>query len=294
MKFPDNFLGLEEKDAKSYDDSRIVIVKAPFEGTVSYEKGAEKAPEALIEASKQLELYDEELDVETYKEGIWTDDEAVCGADAKSTVDSLYAKVKKHAKADKFVVILGGEHSISTGSVRAFKEMHPKLSVLQFDAHADLREEYTGTKFSHASVMSRIREICPAVQVGIRDFSSPEAEKIKKNNYPIFMAKDIHDNDRWFDKAIGKLSDDIFITFDVDVFDQSIMPATGTPVPGGLGWYPIVRFLKRVFERKNVVGFDIVELAPKEGFHGCDCLVAKLAYKMMGYKFFLKKKKQEK
>ena len=131
--------------------------------------------------------------------------------------------------------------------------------------------------------------MCPAVQVGIRDFSRPEAEKIKNFNYPVFMAKDIYNNEAWFDRAIDKLSDDVFITLDIDVFDQSIMPATGTPVTGGLDWYMVVKFLRRVFEKKNVVGFDLVELAPTKNMHGCDYLAAKLVYKMIGYKYFLKK-----
>ncbi|MCX6707423.1 MAG: agmatinase [Candidatus Woesearchaeota archaeon] len=290
MKFPDNFMGLEEEQAKSYKDSKAVIMQVPFEGTVSYEKGTSKAPKVIIETSKQLEIYDEELGRETILEvGIWTDDKEIKEKTADKNVEAVYAASKKHVSENKFLAILGGEHSITTGAIKAYKEKYSKLSVLQLDAHADLRDEYTGTIYSHAAVMSRIRELCPAVQVGIRDFSRPEAEKIKKFNYPIFMAKDIYDNDKWFDKAIGKLSDDVFITFDIDVFDQSIMPATGTPVTGGLDWYMVIKFLRRVFEKKNVVGFDLVELAPMKNMHGCDYLAAKLVYKMIGYKFFAKK-----
>jgi agmatinase len=290
MKFPDNFMGLEEEQAKSYKDSKAVILQVPFEGTVSYEKGTSKAPKVIIETSKQLEIYDEELGKETILEvGIWTDDNEIKAKSADKNVEAVYTASKKHISENKFLAILGGEHSITTGAVKAYKEKYPKLSVLQFDAHADLRDEYSGTIYSHAAVMSRIREICPAVQVGIRDFSLAESIKMKKFNYPIFMAKDIHDNDAWFDKAIDKLSDDVYITFDVDAFDQSIMPATGTPVTGGLDWYMVIRFLRRVFEKKNVIGFDVVELAPMQGFHGCDCMVAKLVYKMIGYKYFLKR-----
>lgn len=290
MKFPNNFMGLEEEQAKSYKDSKAVILQVPFEGTVSYEKGTSKAPKVIIETSKQLEIYDEELGKETILDiGIWTDDDEVKAKTADKNVETVYNAAKKHISERKFLAILGGEHSISTGAVKAFKERYPNLSVLQLDAHADLRDEYSGTIYSHASVMSRIREMCPAVQVGIRDFSKPEADKIKKFNYPVFMAKDIYNNEAWFDRAIGKLSDDVFITLDIDVFDQSIMPATGTPVTGGLDWYIIIKFLKRVFEKKNVVGFDLVELAPMKNMHGCDYLAAKLVYKMIGYKFFGKR-----
>lgn len=289
MKYPDNFLGLEEEQGKSYEECKAVILPVPYGGTVSYGKGTEKGPAAILDASKQVEFYDEDLKTEPYKIGIWTEDELNLGNDPENMVKAVYAAAKKHVGAGKFLVSLGGEHSIPTGIVKAYKEKYPKLSVLQFDAHADLREEYSGTKYSHAAVMSRIREMCPAVQVGIRAFSIEEAEKIKKSNYPVFLAKDIYDNEKWFDKAISKLSDDVYITFDIDVFDPSIMPATGTPEPGGLGWYPVLKFLKEIFRKKNVVGFDLVELAPIKERHDCDFLAARLVHKMIGYKFFLKK-----
>lgn len=275
--------------SKSYDDSKAVILPLPYEGTVSYGKGTSKAPSAILDASKQVELYDEELEIEPYKIGIWTEEALKLGKEPEKMVGEVYFSAKKHVSAGKFLVSLGGEHSIPTGIVKAYKERYPRLSVLQFDAHADLREEYHGTKFSHAAVMSRIRELCPAVQVGIRSLSKEEAEKAKKNNYPIFWAQDIHDNEKWFDKAISRLSDDVYITFDIDVFDPSIMPATGTTEPGGLGWYPVLKFLKEVFKKKNVVGFDLVELAPIKERHDCDFLAARLVHKVIGYKFFGKK-----
>jgi len=289
MNYPDNFLGLEEDNAKSYKESKAVILPVPFEGTVSYGTGTSKGPSAILEASKQVELYDEELKREIYPLGIWTEDEVPAEQSPEKMVDSVYNAAKKHVQAGKFLVMLGGEHSIPTGTVKAYKEKYPKLSVLQFDAHSDLREEHHGTKYSHASVMSRIREMCPAVQVGIRSLSTEEAAKIKKNNYPIFWAKDIHDNERWFKKALSRLSKDVYITFDIDVFDPSIMPATGTPEPGGLSWYLVLDFLKEVFKSRNVVGFDLVELAPIEGRHDCDFLAAKLVHKVIGYKFYTKK-----
>ncbi|PIN86638.1 agmatinase [Candidatus Woesearchaeota archaeon CG10_big_fil_rev_8_21_14_0_10_44_13] len=289
MRYPDNFLGMEEDWAKPYDKSKVVILPAPYEGTVSYGSGTAKGPSAILEASKQVELYDEELGREFYEIGIWTEDELKAEKTPEKMVDSVYDAAKKHVNAGKFLVMLGGEHSIPTGTVKAYKERYPKLSVLHFDAHADLREEYHDTKYSHAAVMSRVREICPAVQVGIRSLSKDEADKAKNNKYDIFWAKDIHDNEKWFDKAISKLSDDVYITFDIDVFDPSIMSSTGTPEPGGLSWYLVLDFLKEVFRKKNVVGFDLVELAPIEGRHDCDFLAARLVHKVIGYKFFGKK-----
>ena len=286
MKYPDNFLGLEEEQCRPYKESKAVILPIPYEGTVSYGTGTSKGPSAILDASKQVELYDEELGKEPYNEGIWTEDELKPAKDPAKMVEQVYNAAKRHVSAGKFLVSLGGEHSIPTGIVKAYKEKYPKLSVLQFDAHGDLREEYSGTKFSHAAVMSRIREMCPAVQVGIRAFSKEEAEKIRKNKYPVFLAKDIYNDEKWFDSAIKGLSNDVYITFDIDAFDPSIMPATGTPEPGGLQWYPVLKFLRKVFKEKNVVGFDLVELAPIEGRHDCDFLAARLVHKIIGYKFY--------
>ncbi|HLC99030.1 MAG TPA: agmatinase, partial [Candidatus Nanoarchaeia archaeon] len=282
MKYPDNFLGLEEEQCRPYKESKVVILPIPYEGTVSYGTGTSKGPSAILEASKQVELYDEEMGREPYNEGIWTEDGLKPAKDPAKMVEQVYNAAKKHVQAGKFLVSLGGEHSIPIGIVKAYKEKYPKLSVLQFDAHGDLREEYSGTKYSHAAIMSRVREMCPAVQVGIRAFSKEEAEKIKKNKYPIFLAKDIYNDEKWFDSAIKGLSNDVYITFDIDAFDPSIMPATGTPEPGGLQWYPVLKFLRKVFKEKNVVGFDLVELAPIKERHDCDFLAARLVHKIIG------------
>lgn len=287
MKYPDNFLGLEERDSKSYRESKAVVLPVPFEGTVSYGSGASKAPAAILEASKYIELFDEELGKEFHTIGVWTEEELRAEESPEKMLEIVYNAAKRHASEGKFLVMLGGEHSISFGAVRAFKEKCPTLSVLQLDAHADMREHYSGTRFSHAAVMSRISEICQAVQVGVRSLSLAEAEKAEKNNCNIFFAKDIHDNEKWIEKAISKLTNDVYITFDVDVFDSSLMPATGYPEPGGLNWYLVLKFLKEVFRRKNVVGFDLMELAPIERMHAPNFVAAKLAYKAIGYKFFL-------
>ncbi|MBU0536427.1 MAG: agmatinase [Nanoarchaeota archaeon] len=285
MKFPDNFLGLEHDMAKSYKDSKVVIISLPYEGTVSYGTGTSKGPEAILEASKQVEIYDEDVEDEPYKTGIWTAEPTELDADPSKMVEQVYAEAKKHVQAEKFLVSLGGEHSVPTGIVRAYKERYQNLSVLQFDAHSDLREDYQDTRFSHAAIMSRILEICPAVLIGIRSLSKGEAERIKKDNLNVYWAKDMQTSDAWMDEAISKLSDDVYITFDIDAFDPSIMPATGTPEPGGLQWYPVIRFLRKLFKEKNVVGFDLVELAPIKGRPDCDFLAARLVHKMIGYKF---------
>ncbi|MBR9700191.1 agmatinase family protein, partial [Candidatus Woesearchaeota archaeon] len=182
---------------------------------------------------------------------------------------------------------LGGEHSVSNGTIQAHAEKFDDLSVLQIDAHSDLRPEYLGSKFNHACVMSRAKEHCPIVQVGIRSMDVIEKEFMDKDK--VFFMKDIHDNTGWIDKAIGKLSKNVYITFDLDAFDSSLMPATGTPEPGGLFWRDIMPFLKKVFAEKNVVGFDVVELSPHKENHAPDFLAAKLVYKMLSYRFGGKK-----
>ena len=282
IKYPNNYGAIEEEEFYSYDKSRFVILPVAYEGTVSYGKGTSKGPSAVIKASQNMELYDEELDKENYKAGICTFKELKAADSPEKMVDEVEKASSEIIKDNKIPIMLGGEHSISTGLVRALKKKYSSLSVLQLDAHADLRQEYEGTPYSHASVMARVRELCPAVQVGIRSLSAEESEWIKKDNLPIFFAKDIHDNNDWIDKAVEKLSDNVFITIDLDVFDPSIMPATGTPEPGGLQWYQVIKFLKKVAEKKKVVGFDVVELAPTKD-HSCDFLAAKLVYKLIGY-----------
>jgi agmatinase len=278
-----NFSGLEG-EFSDYNKSKAVILPVPYEGTVTYGKGAAKGPSAIIEASKNMEKYDIELDKHTYKVGIHTLKPIEAShKDPQSIVNEVHKASKKIVADNKFVVMLGGEHSITTGLVKAYKEKFNDLSVLQIDAHSDLRDNYKGTKYNHGCVMSRVREICPITQVGIRSQEINE-EKIDKKR--IFFAKDIHNNDQWMDKAISQLSSNVYITIDLDGLDPSIMPSTGTPEPGGLLWYQTIRFLKKLAKQKNIVGFDVVELAPIKELHAPDFLAAKLIYKLIGYKFF--------
>lgn len=287
-KLPDNFCGLSEEFSR-YDNAKIVVVPVPFDGTRNWIVGKKwkamdtsKGPDAIIEASRNMELYDEETDTSVSEKGINTR-EPIVDTNPETLVDSIETATRNVLADNKFPVIIGGEHSVSFGAVKACKKAFPDLSVLQIDAHSDLRDEYEGTKYSHAAVMSRVREVCPAVQVGIRSMSDDEADLIKEKRYPIFFAKDIVDNDSWFDKAISQLGNHVYITIDLDGLDPSIMPATGTPEPGGMMWYQVLRFLKKVAEERTVVGFDVVELAPIKGVTAPDFLTARLIYKLLGY-----------
>jgi len=283
-QIPNNF-GALEPEFTDYQKSRIVILPVPYDGTRTWFVGKDwqkpdtsKGPKAIITASRNMELYDIETDSEAYKQGIHTLPELKIKPNPKETIDLIEKEAQKHT--NKFMVMLGGEHSITTGLVRAYKEKYPDLSVLQFDAHTDLRDEWEeGGKYSHASVMARIKEICPVVQVGIR---SAEQKPPSEN---IFYAKDMHNNDDWMDKAINLLSNNILITIDLDGFDPGIMPSVGTPVPGGLAYYQTLKFFKKLFKQKNIVAFDVVELAPNPNNVAPDFLAAKLVYKLLSYKF---------
>ncbi|MCH8004284.1 MAG: agmatinase [Nanoarchaeota archaeon] len=285
IKFPNNFLELED-NLSNYGTSKVVILPIPYEKTTTYVKGTAKGPQAIINASRNIELYDEELGKEISNVGICTLNPLIIDKNPEEMVNDVFENVKELLDDNKFPIIIGGEHSITPGCVKAFADSHDDFSILQLDAHADLREEYDGTKFSHACAMKRCLDICKnIVQVGIRSLSYEESIFVKKNKLKIFWAKDIFDNDEWEEKAISNLSKDVYITFDLDVLDLSIMPSTGTPEPGGLRYYQVLRFLKNVFEKRNVVGFDVVELCPNVNNVSPDFTAAKIIYKMIGYKF---------
>jgi agmatinase len=260
-----------------------VVLPVPYDETSTWGKGADNGPAAIIEASANMELYDIETDTEIYKTGIYTAEAVSEKSSPEAMVNAVEKAADKYLKQNKFLVGLGGEHSVTTGFVRAYARHFDNLSVLQLDAHTDLRPEYQGSPYSHASVMSRVREICPYVQVGIR--SMDIVEKPFLVDEKLFLAEDIYDNDDWMDDAVDQLTENVFITIDLDVFDPSIMPSTGTPEPGGLYWYQVIKFLRRVIEEKNVVGFDVVELAPVDDNKAPDFLAAKLIYKLLTYKF---------
>jgi agmatinase len=264
--------------------ARIVIVPVPYDQTSTWIKGADKGPAAIIEASANMELYDIETDCEVYRKGIFTADALkVGGLSPEDMIEMVTEEVRHYIEKEKFTVVVGGEHSVSIGSIRAHAENNKDITVLQLDAHSDLRNEYNGSKYNHACVMARVREACPIVQVGIRSMDSSEKEFIDRGR--VFFAEDIHNRTDWINEAVGKLSEKIYITIDLDVFDPSIMPSTGTPEPGGLLWYDVLRLLKTVSDKKDIVGFDVVELCPDERNKAPDFLAAKLIYKMLSYKF---------
>ncbi|MHC4558971.1 MAG: agmatinase [Planctomycetota bacterium] len=277
-----NFGDLPE-EYSALERARIVVVPVPYDRTSTWLKGATKGPAAIIEASAHMELYDIETDSEVYRKGIYTAEPI----DGELLPDDMVEKVRKNIQHylgnDKFTVVMGGEHSVSIGSVRAYTAQNVNLTVLQLDAHCDLRNEYEGSKYNHACVMARISELCPIVQVGIRSMDSSEKESLDKNC--VVFAKDTYKNKDWIEKAISKLSDKVYVTIDLDVFDPSIMPSTGTPEPGGLLWYDVLGLLRAVFGNKDVVGFDVVELCPNERNKAPDFLAAKLIYKLLSYKF---------
>ena len=280
----DNFLGVNAE----YSKARAVILPVPYEGTVSYGKGTANGPKAIIEASRHMELYDEEIGINTAEKiGISTLKELNVKKDKpEAMLDKLKKAVKIVADDKKIPVILGGEHSISSAPVEILKGKYPDLSVLQLDAHADLRDKYEGAIYSHACIMHRILDLnVPFVQVGIRSVCEEDIGVIKKKRIPVFWAKDVYNNNNWFDDAINKLSGNVYVTIDLDVFDPAIMPSTGTPEPGGLTWYNVINFLKEAAKQKNIVGFDVVELAPNKDNIAPDFMAARLVYKVVGYVF---------
>ena len=277
-----NYGGLDAGYTK-LEKARIVVLPVPYDETSTWGKGADLGPEAILEASANMELYDIETDSEVYRLGIFTSDPILEKSSPEAMVNAVQQQTAEFLKMNKFVVGLGGEHSVTPGFVRAFFEFFPDMCVLQLDAHTDLRPEYNGTPYNHACAMSRVRELCPVIQAGIRSMDSIEKPFLVREN--LFLAEDIFDNDSWMDKAIGRLSKNVFITIDLDVFDPSIMPSTGTPEPGGLLWYQVIRFLKKVNASRNIIGFDVVELAPVENEKSSDFLASKLVYKILSYKF---------
>ncbi|NAS30357.1 agmatinase [Flavobacteriaceae bacterium R38] len=276
------YAGIPEKYAK-LDRAKIVLIPVPYDGTSTWQKGADKGPQAFLEASENMELYDIETDSEVYKEGVYLADAITENTSPERMVDAVHQVTKSYIKKNKFVTLFGGEHSISIGTIRAFNESYQNLTVLHIDAHADLRQSYEGSTCNHACAVYEASQTTNLIQVGIR--SMDIQEKSVMNHDKVYFAHEMAIDDSWMDAAIEQMTDNVFITFDLDAFDPSIVPSTGTPEPGGLFWYETLDFLKQVFKEKNVVGFDIVELCPNEQDKSSDFLAAKLYYKMLSYKF---------
>lgn len=281
---PTNF-GLLDDETSAYETSRVAVLPVPFERTTSYGKGTTGGPAGIIRASQAMELYDEELRGDPSVQGIATLPPFLPEAfDMAEALGELEAKARTHLENGKFLVTLGGEHSLSQAPVRATREVHGEIGVVQFDAHADLREEFDGTPYSHASVMKRIvDEGIPTLAVGIRSLSSPEAELVREKRLPVIWGHDLDRAAELFPPMLAALPEKIYLTFDIDYFDPSLVPATGTPEPGGGLWYPTLKLLRHLFHTKRVVAMDLVELAPIGGQPASDFLSAKLIYKCLGY-----------
>ncbi|MBI4439151.1 agmatinase [Candidatus Woesearchaeota archaeon] len=281
---PFNF-GAIPREFSDYRKSRVAILPVPYDSTTSYRPGTRDGPHAIIAASRSMELYDEKARANFSEMGICTLDELDIVTDPERMVGRVYEAARQVLSDGKFLVMLGGEHSLSFGTSKALKEAYPDLSVLHIDAHGDMREENGGSRFDHGCVARRISEICPVVQVGIRSLSGEEADFISMSGHRVFYAYDIaQDTDgKWMEEAIGALSGSVYVTIDLDALDTGIMPSVGTPEPGGLQWYTLLRLMERLSQRKNVVGFDVVELAPQPGNVAPDFTAAKLVYKLIGF-----------
>jgi len=285
---PDNFGGIPEEHSR-YETSHAVIFPVPLERTTSHQTGARNGPAAILSASRSMELYDEELETEPYKEiGIHTlpPIDTMDGGLGEVITELFTAQVGL-IEDDKFPVALGGEHALTPPLVSALAKKYKNLNVLHIGAHAELRHEYQGYAASPACTMRRVVETCPAVQVGIRSISAEEARALPQLRTKIYWAKDISRTPlkSWIAKVLDDLGATVYLTIDLGGFDPSIMPATGTPEPGGLAWHEVTSLLRAVADHKKVVGFDVVGLLPHPGGHASDLLAAKLVYKCLGYVF---------
>lgn len=297
------WFGGEDNFIRSYEKSQVVVLPLPYEKTTTYQKGTKKGPRAILEASENMELYDEEFDWEIFKIGIYTlSPMKITVKKPESAMKQIEKKVAHIIKGKKLPVLLGGEHTLTVGAISAFKKIYKKLTVVQLDAHADLRDEYLGSKFNHACTMARVSELYPVVQIGIRSMSAEEGSIIRGKSGPvnksprmyrwrgrrenwILFASDMTEPG-WIRNILAKIDGPVYLTIDLDYFDPSVMPAVGTPEPGGLQWHPTLHFLKRLNKKTRIVGFDLVELCPRAKNPASDFLAAKLAYKLIGYIFY--------
>ena len=287
QSLPMNFGGIAEAEFSSFDNARILVWPIAYEGTVSYGGGTGRGAAAIIDASRNMELYDEETDAEVYKLGIHTLAESTPIDPPELMMSSLYHRAKELVSSNKFITMIGGEHSVSAPVIRAHAEKYPNLSVLQIDAHADLRDAYDGTPHSHASIMARVVKDMriPAVQVGIRSISVEEARALDGLPTRILWARDIVGRDDWWDDATDGLTENVYLTIDIDGLDPSLVSATGTPEPGGLSWYETIGLLRTLGRKRNVVGMDLTEYSYVAGQNASAFLCAKLIYKTLGFIF---------
>jgi len=277
------YYGDMPEEYSKYENSKIVILPVPYDGTSTWIKGADKGPQAIIDASESIELYDIETETEVYKLGIHTAEPVTENSSPEAMVKAVYNRTIKYLNDDKYIVTIGGEHSVSCGVIKAFSEKYKPLTVLQIDAHADLRDDYHGSKYNHACVMRRAQEYCNVLQVGIRSMCIEEKPNMVPEN--MFFAYKIMKNDNWIENVISRLTENVYLTIDLDGFDPSILPSTGTPEPGGLSWRQVTELINRVNESANIVGFDIVELCPNPQEKSSDLLASKLLYNILSQRF---------
>jgi agmatinase len=276
-----NFGG--EEVVYGYDESRIIIVPVPYDATSTYLKGAQRGPAAILEASPALEFYDTETGSEAHKNGIFTLPPLVAGPDPAELTEAVYKTVSDIFAGERFPVVIGGNHTVSIGAFMAAAEAFSGLTILQLDAHSDLRPFYEGSPLNHACVAARAKEYAPLVQVGIRSMAAEELPFVDSER--IFYAHELWSDKSLYRKALGLLTDNVYITVDLDVFDPSIMPSTGTPEPGGPDYRELMSFLREVFSKRNVVGFDVVELCPSAVNKTPDFVAAKIIYQLLSYRF---------
>ncbi|HBE41418.1 MAG TPA: agmatinase [Bacteroidales bacterium] len=276
-----NFGGTEI--ISDYETSGIVIIPVPYDETSTWMKGSDRGPDAILEASQNLEFYDIETESEVCRKGIFTDNHITEKGTPEALAGAVYEKAVSVLNDNKFPVFIGGNHTVSIGAARAFSERYQDLTVLQLDAHADLRQEYEGSPFNHACTMARIREMAPVIQVGIRSISADELPYADRDR--IFPAHSLFHEKALYGKALDLMSEKIYITIDLDVLDPSLMPSTGTPEPGGPEYFELMHFLREVARKRNVVGFDVVELCPSPSNKAPDFIAAKIIYQLLSYIF---------
>jgi len=277
-----NFLGIDS--CCGWEESQVVVLPAPLEETTSYMKGTLHGPAALIQASHQVEFFDDELKTETFRKGIATLPALrFQGKSAKASIRLIEDRVSEILQNGKKPLLIGGEHTVSIGAIQACRRMHPDLSVLHLDAHTDLRDTYEGSPYNHACVMARVMDSCPFVSVGIRSLSVEEFNRIHADGLQVFDIHTMRTDTHWMQKSMDGLGDTVYVTLDLDALDPAILPSVGTPEPGGMGWRECLDFLKHVFQEKRVVGLDVVELSPRKGTEHGVFAAAKLTYRLIGY-----------
>lgn len=267
----------------NYEDSKIVIVPVPYDETSTWMRGSDKGPDAILDASPNLEFFDVETMTEAHIHGIFTDEPVTEKSSPEKLTEAVYQKTIALLREGKFPVIIGGNHTVPIGAFRAYSEFYDNLTILQLDAHADLRPEYEGSSLNHACAMARAKEYAPIIQVGIRSMSKDELPDFERDR--MFFAHELYSDKSLYKKALDGISENVYLTIDLDVLDPSLMPSTGTPEPGGPGYAELMLFLRDVIRNRNLVGFDVVELCPSDSNKAPDFVAAKMIYQLLSYRF---------